>query len=294
MTGQQGRYFFLSYAHSPPLASGWTGTGSASSDPDRWVRQFFLDLSESVREHASPRSGLAPGFFDHEISPGLDWKTSITEALGTAEVFVPLYSPRYFAWSWPGREWACFSDRMISSGIEVPFTRFAPVLWIPLPSHQPRDGLADALELGGAAPFYAENGLQTLLRIASYRKHYERVVDRVARRIVQLAEGVPVRPSQVRNIDEFSSPFPVEEATAQFAIATAAPAGQNGTVSRYDGHEAGRGKPGGMELPLTCCGWASIRRRGNCLPTIRGSSSSTRATSQMSSAVLPSGRSWPG
>ena len=117
MTGQQGRYFFLSYAHSPPLASGWTGTGSASSDPDRWVRQFFLDLSESVREHASPRSGLAPGFFDHGISPGLDWKTSITEALGTAEVFVPLYSPRYFAWSWPGREWACFSDRMISSGI---------------------------------------------------------------------------------------------------------------------------------------------------------------------------------
>lgn len=53
-TKVRGRYFFLSYAHSPPL------DGSLEEDqpdpPNEWVRTFFRNLTD-----ASPASGIAVG-----------------------------------------------------------------------------------------------------------------------------------------------------------------------------------------------------------------------------------------
>jgi FxsC-like protein len=215
--GRRGSYFFLSYAHSPPLA------GNHQADPDQWVRRFFRDLTASVTRHATPRSALAPGFFDQEIPVGSDWKASLNRALGAAEVFVPLYSPGYFARSWPGREWACFHRRLVMAGLDDPVRRFAPVLWIPLPGEQDRPALREALAVGASQPDYAENGLRALLRLKPYRGVYRDVVDRLARRIVELAEGSPLEPSPVPDIDATESAFLPEAAPAVFAVTVAAP-----------------------------------------------------------------------
>ena len=210
-------YFYVSYAHSPPLA------GTPQVMPDQWVRTFFRDLTDSVRRLGLVRPGVVTGFFDQEIPVGSDWRASLAHALSNTEVFVPLYSPGYFARSWPGREWAYFERRLIDAGIRNPIERFTPVLWIPLrPGHYPI-GFDQALALGAGESAYAENGLRALLRLAPYRESYYRVVERLAGRIVDLAENTPVTPSDVRDIDEVPSPFGPPAAPV-FAVAVAAPA----------------------------------------------------------------------
>jgi FxsC-like protein len=246
---RRGSYFFLSYAHPSPLA------GTRQSDPDPWVRRFFDDLKASVAGHAAPRTELDHGFFDQNIRTGANWKVSLTQALGTAEIFVPLYSPAYFARSWPGREWACFRGRLDLAGLEDPMRRFAPVLWIPLPKDQDPPGLPAAMAVGSGEPEYAENGLRALLRLSPYRDAYRVVVDRLARRIVELAEDAPVGPSAVPDIDETESAFG-DDGSLGLAVAVAAPTA--GALPA--GRDAGRyGETGEdwrpfreeQELPLT-------------------------------------------
>lgn len=213
-----GSYFFLSYAYSPPLA------GSRQAEPDQWVRRFFEDLDASVRSRARPRTGSPGGFFDQAIPVGADRSGSLTEALSATQVFVPLLSPGYFAKSWPGREWACFHRRLTDAGFPDPLRRFAPVLWIPLPEDRQRPpGLPEALALGTGEPAYAAEGLRALLRIRPYREAYRSVVDRLAGRIVDLAERAPIPPSAVPDIKAIQSPFRDETAAAVFAVTVAAP-----------------------------------------------------------------------
>jgi FxsC-like protein len=219
MAGLRASYFYLSYAHSPPLA------GTPAASPDQWVRAFFDALTKAVRGLGSGRHGLAPGFFDQEIPLGSDWRASMSHALSTAEVFVPLYSPGYFARSWPGREWASFERRMTDSGVQNPLERFAPVLWIPLPPGHDETGLTEALELGAGQDGYAENGLRALLRLNPYRASYATIVRRLAGRIVKLAEGAPVTPSAAPDIDSVLSPFTRAASAGVFAVTVAAPGG---------------------------------------------------------------------
>jgi hypothetical protein len=213
----RGSYFYLSYAQSPPLA------GRTQADPDQWVRAFYRDLMAAVARYASPGAGLALGFFDQEIPLGADWNVSLTRALGAAQVFVPLYSPGYFARSWPGREWACFYQRLVNAQVENPLQRFAPVLWIPLPADTDPPGLAESMALAGVVDGYPDNGLRALLRLQLYRESYQLIVERLAARIVELAEGAPLRSSAVPNIDQVTSTFNAEATSAVFAINVAAP-----------------------------------------------------------------------
>ncbi len=216
-----GPYFFLSYAHSPPLEV------YQQEDQDRWVGRFFRDLNAAVRRYASPGSGLSAGFFDQEIPLSSDWKASLNQALGTAEVFVPLYSPGYFARSWPGREWACFHQRVTQAGIAAPLRRFVPVLWVPLSGQQDAPGLRDALAYSASVPEYAENGLRALLRLRPYRDSYMAVVQQLAKRIVVVAEESQLAPSDATDIDELKSPFAPEAASATFMVAVVAPTARN-------------------------------------------------------------------
>jgi FxsC-like protein len=217
--GLRASYFYLSYAHSPPLA------GAPPASPDQWVRAFFDDLTDAVRGLGSGRHGIAPGFFDQEIPLGSDWRASLAHALSTAEVFVPLYSPGYFARSWPGREWASFERRMADAGVRNPLERFAPVLWIPLPPGRDEPGLAQALALGAGQDGYVENGLRALLRLKPYRASYARIVKRLAERVVQMAENSPLAPSVAPDIDSVQSPFSPAAAAAVFAVTVAARGG---------------------------------------------------------------------
>jgi|HubBroStandDraft_2_1064218.scaffolds.fasta_scaffold01308_7 FxsC-like protein len=219
---KRGSYFYLSYAHSPPL------TESQVTDPDQWVRRFFDDLSAAVARHAEKESGLAPGFYDQELLLGTDWKANLNHALSTAEVFVPLYSPSYFARSWPGREWACFRDRLIGAGVEDPVQRFAPVLWVPLRIDQDSPpAMSRAMAVGATEPAYAENGLQALLRLAPYRESYEKVVDNLAAAIVNTVQSnPPLPPSVAPDIYSVPSAFSPAESGAYFAVRILAPTAQ--------------------------------------------------------------------
>lgn len=248
----RGSYFFLSYAYSPPLA------GSRQAEPDQWVRRFFEDLDASVRSRARRPGPAAPGgFFDQAIPVGADRSGALAEVLGATQVFVPLLSPGYFAKAWPGREWACFYRRLTAVELPDPRRRFAPVLWIPLPEEQrPPPGLPEALALGAGEPAYAENGLRALLRIRPYRDAYQGVVDRLARRIVDLAERAPIPPSAVPDIRTVQSPFREETAAAVFAVTVAAPtadmAPEGCDPRRYGGDgEDWRPFPDLQELRLT-------------------------------------------
>jgi FxsC-like protein len=247
--GHDSRYFFLSYAHSPPLE------GSLRANPDRWVRKFFGDLTISVERHASRQPRLAPGFFDQDIPLSSDWKASLTRALSTAEVFVPLYSPGYFARSWPGREWACFMQRLAGSGLARPEDRFVPILWIPLPAEQDPPGLRQALAVGASEAAYAENGLRALLRLTPYRASYDLVVDRLAAKIVELAETAPLPRSAAPDIDAVTSPFKLEASTAVFTVTVAAPSRAHVVAERDPAGYGDRGidwraYPRDQELPL--------------------------------------------
>ena len=210
-------YFYLSYAHSPPLA------GDLQADPDKYVRQFFDDLTAAVGRCASPGSELAPGFFDQEIPVGSNWKESVSRALGAAEVFVPLYSPWYFARSRPGREWACFHRRLVLAGEPDPARRFAPVLWTPLWDEHELPGPQAALDVGAAESYYKKNGLRALLRLEPYHNSYNMVVTQLAEHVVALAEDSPLVPSAVPDIDEMKSAFMPEPPLAELAVAVAAP-----------------------------------------------------------------------
>jgi FxsC-like protein len=220
----RGSYFFLSYAHPPPLG-GALMEGQQPPPPDVWVSRFFADLTAAVKSRAAHPVPDAPGFFDQAMPIGSDWKATLSRALGTAEVFVPLYSPEYRSMSWPGRELACFERRAAAAGVADPLDRFAPVLWIPLPADQPMPGLRAAEELAPAAAArpYKENGLRAMLRLAPYRDAYHMVVERLAARIVRLAERTPIGPSRVPDIDEVESAFHPEGSTAVFTVVVVAP-----------------------------------------------------------------------
>ena len=204
-------YFVVSYAHSPTIGE------------YRLVRTFFDDLELAVRALASARSGPIHGFIDQQIPPDSNWKDSLSRALGTAQVLVPLYSVRYFAKSLPGREWACFYRRVEMAGLADPELRIMPILWTPLLGTRERPELRKALALGADKRGYAENGLRLMLKISSYRKPYEAVVNLLAKEIVVIAEKSPIDPSEVPDIDEMESAFRPESRLAVFAIETAAP-----------------------------------------------------------------------
>jgi hypothetical protein len=221
------RYFYLSYAHSPPLA----GSRLDASTPDEWVREFFEDLSGAVYRRAAADGGLAPGFIDLQIPSGQEWKRTLVRALGEAEVFVPLYSPGYLSRSWPGREWACFAQRIEATGITDPLRRFAPVLWVPLPGGAEPRGIRSALDLvpvgapDGATRAYRENGLLAMRRLQPYRKWYHLITDELAVRIVRLAEDNYIGPSPAPDIETIESAFAAGAAVPLLAVVVVAPKG---------------------------------------------------------------------
>jgi FxsC-like protein len=214
--GLRASYFFLSYAHSPPLA------GTLQADPDQWVCTFFQDLASTVEARAKEPS-MSAGFFDQQITLSTGWKASIKQALGQAEVFVPLLSPGYYTRSWPGKEWASFNERLTLARLSEAERdkRIVPVLWIPMPTERP--GLEAALALAPDEPAYEENGLRAMLRLPPYQDSYRRIVDRVAARIVALVESDPLGPSAAPAFDQVQSPFQPALGTAEFDVYIAAP-----------------------------------------------------------------------
>lgn len=212
-------YFFLSYAHSDPLA------GNPEEDPDEPVVRFFTDLKAAVRRYAS-NGRKDVGFFDQDVPVGSDWKQFTTRALSAAQVFVPLYSVGYLTNSWQGRELTCFKKRVEVAGRGNPVHRLVPVLWAPLAGVQYPPDLREALDSSITERDYADNGLRALLKLRSYHDLYQVVVDRMGAQIVEIAERdpiEPVEPEMVGDIEKARSAFPSDRLPPVFSIEIAAP-----------------------------------------------------------------------
>ncbi|MGC5017730.1 TIR-like protein FxsC [Micromonospora sp. DT47] len=255
---KRGTYFFLSYAHSAPPQG-------ARTDADVWVAQFFADLSAEVTRQARPKAGMRVGFFDQHIPLGADWKAALAEALGDAEVFVPLYSPGYFSRPWALGEQQSFRTRLAAAGATRAGTgHLTPVLWIPFPSWETHPELDEALDLGRDVPEYAENGLRALCMLASYRDQYRFLLDRLAARIVDTAERQPLGPSRAPGLDEVTRPAPTDP---DFVVAVLAPTRDRLPPDRDPGGYAANGRlwrPFGarQELPVAEYAASTAERLG--------------------------------
>ncbi|MEV4517397.1 TIR-like protein FxsC [Dactylosporangium sp. NPDC049525] len=191
-------WFFLSYAHSQPLP------GREETDTDGNVRIFFRHLSAEVAKLTGAREGATVGFFAGLAEPGSDWRAVQGEMLAVADVFVALHSPNYFNRSWPMREREAFLQRL-STVLPAPEQRLrhvVPVLWVPLPPWEDTPEHGAALALGQGVPEYAENGLRALCMLRGYEPAYRRILERLARHIVDVARTSPVRPSAPMRLDD--------------------------------------------------------------------------------------------
>ncbi|MER5995702.1 TIR-like protein FxsC [Streptomyces viridosporus] len=180
-------YFFFSYAHTP------RGAGPA----DRWVEQLFRDLSNHVMAMTDLPAGVPAGFMDREIRSGERWSERIGEALATCRVFVPLYSPRYFASETCGREWYAFDQRVIyeQAKRDRAVHAMVPALWVPVPQESlPAAARGMGMPSREFGEQYATDGLYGLLKLGRLVDEYERAVVQLAMSIVAVAEESALPP----------------------------------------------------------------------------------------------------
>jgi hypothetical protein len=212
---RQGIYFYLSYAHSAPTSD------YGRTDPDPSVGKFFDDLEVAVSDRARPSPGMRIGFYDRQIDAETDIKVLVSRALGAAEVFVALYSPGYFAKSWPQREQEVFRRRLQMASATAPDRHIIPVLWTPIPSWEEKPDVLRMRQHQPDDPVYAENGLRALCMLSAYRSSYLGVLTWLAERIVTVAEEFPLGPSRAPGLDDVPAP---EQAEPTFVVAMLAPA----------------------------------------------------------------------
>ncbi|MEU5147149.1 MULTISPECIES: TIR-like protein FxsC [Streptomyces] len=198
-------YFFLSYAHTPRF-------GAGGPDPDMWVERLFRDLCSHVMALTDLPAGAEAGFMDREIRSGEGWSERLGAALATCRVFVPLFSPRYFASEMCGKEWYAFAQRAIHQGAlsNQPAEAIVPALWVPVPPSQ-LPGPAERLQFNHNTfgERYVTDGLYGLIKLRGYAEQYERAVYELAKRIVRVAETVrlePVRPLDYRGVPSAFGP----------------------------------------------------------------------------------------
>ncbi len=192
-------YFFLSYA--PPLPPRERIRG------DYWERVFYHDLLTAVTRQTSLKMPLL-GFAELTLQPGADRQEAVREALAATEVFVPLYSPEYFARTEQLRERASFRHRLMNAGQPPDCDHVLPVLWSPLDSAKHLADRERALEVAGDIEHYARNGMSALCRNAAYSRSYGDVLKRLAHRIVTVAEQTPLRPTEAVPLVEVARPEP--------------------------------------------------------------------------------------
>ncbi|MET9659587.1 FxsC protein [Streptomyces sp. NPDC006510] len=178
-------YFFLSYAHTPGYGGG--------TDPDMWVERLFQDLCGHVLALTDLPAGAPAGFIDREIRSGEGWSERLGELLATCRVFVPLFSPRYFASEMCGKEWYAFAQRAIHHRARSNQSAEAivPALWVPVPPSQ-LPGPAERLQFNHRdfGDRYVSDGLYGLIKLKLFEEEYERAVYELAKRIVTVADTI--------------------------------------------------------------------------------------------------------
>ncbi|MCK8435104.1 TIR domain-containing protein [Streptomyces sp. D2-8] len=212
-------YFFLSYAHTPRRATD-------GPDPDMWVHRLYQDLCEHILMLTDLPEGESAGFMDRAMRIGEDWSSRLSAALATCRVFVPLYSPRYFASDHCGREWRAFALRQArgrtSQATALP--AIVPALWTPVQAERlPSTAKSLHHDHERFGPHYASEGLYSLMKLRRYRTDYEHAVLLLARAIVTTAHENPVPRGEPQKLADLPNAFGSPPVLRRLRIVVAAP-----------------------------------------------------------------------
>lgn len=167
-------YFLISYAHD-------------SGRDDAHIQQFYQDLDHDVLMFAGLR-GTSAGFCDVTLRLGEEWSPGLISKLSTAQVFIAILSPVYFASEACGKEWTIFTSRLAGSRPDSSLrSSIIPLLWVPItvpPIAQPYQYREAAF---GEA--YEKVKLRSLIREARHGDDYKSFVQRLAERVVEINRG---------------------------------------------------------------------------------------------------------
>ncbi|MGW1753066.1 TIR-like protein FxsC [Streptomyces mirabilis] len=195
-------YFFLSYARTPR-------SSTSEQNPDFATVRLYRDLCEEI-SRLTEVDPAGVGFIDQRLSSGEVWSDEVSAALASCQVFVPLYSPRYFRLESCGKEWYAFAQRVGRYEMTNRGTTKAivPVLWIPVP-HAEIPEVARSLQYDGEEfeEEYRAQGLYGLIKMSRFREQYKHTVFRLARHIVDAAESIDMPPADPLPYETISSAF---------------------------------------------------------------------------------------
>lgn len=188
-------------------------------------------------------AGAPAGFMDREIRSGEGWSERLGGVLATCRVFVPLFSPRYFASEMCGKEWYVFEQRAIHhrARSNQPAEAIVPALWVPVPPSQ-LPGPAERLQFNHRdfGDRYVSDGLYGLIKLKLFAQEYERAVYELAKRIVSVADTVqisPGRPVDYRLVPSaFGAPGSGAGAPRPMQITIAAPTRHDLPEGRHDAY----------------------------------------------------------
>lgn len=225
-------YFFFSYAR-----------GSY----DDYLKKFFDELSDRVRQRAGLPRDTQVGFLDQQdLELGTAWSPALVRALQSTRVMVSLYSPAYFNSEYCGREWEFFrrraelyAERARARGAAAaePPPVIKPVIWLPLrPGHQPPEPVSRLqYYVGDPAEPHNRDGLQEMRRLrANYRREYTEFVNQLADQILDVydqfdREGSDLPPlDPVPQLLEVPSAFHAPPAAGRTVAARPAPPQRRG------------------------------------------------------------------
>ncbi|MFE3853259.1 TIR-like protein FxsC [Streptomyces griseorubiginosus] len=180
-------YFFLSYAHTPQYEA-------EAADPNVWVKKLYDSLCSHIMEMTELPKGARVGFLDQGIEVGTRWTDELSENLARCQVFVPLYSPRYFISEQCGREWWAFHQREIhrrARHVEARESAIIPALWVPVePAQLPKIAKDLQFHHSDFGEDYATEGFYGLIKLSYLNEQYERAVYRLAQRIVRVSRAI--------------------------------------------------------------------------------------------------------
>jgi len=147
---------------------------------------------------------------DREIRLGTQWSEELTTALATCRVFVPLYSPRYFASENCGKEWYAFSKRVLDQRARQPNTQMAiiPALWVPVEEDSLPD-VATAIQFNhhDLGDMYGQVGFFGIIKLDRFSEDYMLAVQNLARRIVEVGDKTKINQGWHTDFDTSESAF---------------------------------------------------------------------------------------
>ncbi|WP_225828568.1 TIR-like protein FxsC [Streptomyces naphthomycinicus] len=203
--------FFLSYSRKDAV--------------DPYLDRFYTDLCRELSIYGGFDMETV-GFLDRKQTTGAVWPATTGEALATCQVFVPVYSPHYFASPACGQEWHAFSARAAAhhrrTGSQP--RSIVPVWWAPVPEVPPvARFLMDTRDVFGDE--HKERGLRFLAQLNDNADLYKRVVAQYTKTIIEAA-GSPPDPRPIPDLLSVPNAFaPAETATTPHRSA-ADPAGR--------------------------------------------------------------------